>query len=82
MIEKMIGSSEYIFSGRLEVDYLNEKYNLGLPEKDDYETLAGLILYLNGSIPKPNDIIRTGNIIIKVLKVTATRLDLVDLKIE
>jgi CBS domain containing-hemolysin-like protein len=82
MIEKIINPGEYVLSGRLEVDYLNEKYNLGLPEEDDFETLAGMILFYHGSIPKPNDIIRIKNVIIKVLKVTATRLDLVNLKIE
>lgn len=80
--EKKISETEYIFSGRLETDYLNENYHLNLPEKDDYETLAGMILYYHGSIPKPNDIIRIGNIVIKVLKVTTTRLDLVNVKRE
>jgi CBS domain containing-hemolysin-like protein len=82
LIEKTISPNEYIFSGRLEIDYLNEKYNLDLPEKDDYETLAGMILYYHGSIPGNNDIIRIKNFVIKVLKVTATRLELVDLKLE
>jgi len=82
MIEKVISPGEFVFSGRLEVDYLNEKYGLSLPEKDDFETLAGLVLYFHGSIPKPNDIVRIGNVIVKVLKVTATRLDLVNLKVE
>jgi CBS domain containing-hemolysin-like protein len=82
LIEKMISPTEYIFSGRLEIDYLNEKYHLLLPEEDDFETLAGFILYHHGSIPKPNDIIRIRNFVIKVVKVTATRLDLVNLKIE
>ncbi len=80
--EKVININEYIFSGRLEIDYLNEKYNLSLPEEDDYETLAGLILYFHGSIPRQNDIIRVKNIVFKVLKVTATRLELVNLRIE
>lgn len=80
--EKIINNSEYIFSGRLETDYLNEKYHLGLPEEDDYETLAGMILFYHGSIPKQNDIIRIKNIVIKVIKVTATRLDLVNVRIE
>jgi CBS domain containing-hemolysin-like protein len=80
--EKIISDTEYILSGRLETDYLNEKYHLNLPEEDDYETLAGMILFYHGSIPKQNDIVRIGNIVIKVLKVTATRLDLVNVKIE
>jgi CBS domain containing-hemolysin-like protein len=76
MVEKETGPGEFVFSGRLEIDYLNEKYQLNLPEKDDYETLAGMVLFFNGSIPKNNDIIRIGNKIIRVLRVTATRLDL------
>jgi len=82
LIEKIVSDNEYIFSGRLETDYLNEKYHLNLPEKDDYETLAGMVLFYHGSIPKPDDLIRIGKIVIKVLKVTATRLDLVNLKID
>lgn len=82
LVEKVVSSKEYIFSGRIEIDYLNEKYNLKLPEEDDFETLAGLILYFHGSIPGNNDIIRIGNIVIKVLRSTPTRLELVNLKVE
>ena len=82
LTEKVIGSKEYIFSGRLEIDYLNEKYHLRLPEEDDYETLAGMILYFHGSIPGNNDVIRVKNIVFKILKVTATRLELVNMRIE
>ena len=82
LTEKVISKNEYIFAGRLEIDYLNEKYHLGLPEEDDYETLAGMILYFHGSIPGSNDIIRIRNFVFKVLKVTSTRLELVNLKIE
>jgi len=82
LAEKKISKNEYIFSGRLETDYLNEKYHLNLPEQDDYETLAGMILYYHGSIPVNNDVIRIGNIVIKVLRATTTRLELVNLKVE
>jgi CBS domain containing-hemolysin-like protein len=82
LIEKRTGTNEYIFSGRIEIDYLNEKYDLKLPEEDDYETLAGMILFYYGSIPGNNDVIRIGNIVIKVLRATTTRLELVNLKIE
>ena len=81
LIEKVAGPDEYILSGRLEIDYLNEKYNLNLPEKDDYETLAGMIMFYYGSIPVNNDVIRIGNIVIKVMRATATRLELVNLRI-
>jgi CBS domain containing-hemolysin-like protein len=82
LIEKVTGNNEYILSGRIEIDYLNEKYNLNLPEEDDYETLAGMILFYHGGIPGNNDIIRIKNIVIKVLRATTTRLELVNLKIE
>jgi CBS domain containing-hemolysin-like protein len=82
LTEKVTGTNEYILSGRLEIDYLNEKYQLNLPEKDDYETLAGMIMFYYGSIPGNNDVIRIGNILIKVLRSTTTRLEIVNLKIE
>ena len=82
LTEKVTGKNEYILSGRIEIDYLNEKYHLKLPEEDDYETLAGMILFFHGSIPGNNDVIRIRNIVIKVLKATTTRLELVNLKIE
>ena len=82
LTEKIIGRDEYIFSGRLEIDYLNEKYQLNLPEEDEYETLAGMILFFHGSIPGNNDVIRIKNYVFKVLRSTSTRLELVSLKIE
>ncbi|MCX6325993.1 MAG: hemolysin family protein [Bacteroidia bacterium] len=82
LTEKVVGNNEYILAGRIEIDYLNEKYHLKLPEEDDYETLAGMILFYHGSIPGNNDVIRIGKIVIKVLRATTTRLELVNLKIE
>jgi CBS domain containing-hemolysin-like protein len=82
LTEKIVSYNEYILSGRLEIDYLNEKYQLNLPEKDDFETLAGMILFYYGSIPGNNDVIRINNIVIKILRATTTRLELVNLKIE
>ena len=82
LIEKNVGVNEYILSGRFEIDYLNEKYHFNLPEADDYETLAGMILYYHGSIPGNNDVIRVNNFTFKVLKASTTRLELVNLKIE
>jgi CBS domain containing-hemolysin-like protein len=79
--EKVTGNGEYILSGRLEIDYLNEKYHLDLPEEGDYETLAGMIIYYHGSIPVNNEVIRIGKFVFRILHVTATRLELVSLKI-
>ncbi len=82
LIEKKINDREYVFSARLEIDYLNETYGLGLPEGDEYETLAGLIFLHNGNIPSVNDIIKIKKFHFRILRVTATRLELVKLKIE
>jgi magnesium and cobalt exporter, CNNM family len=80
--EKVINTREYVLSGRLEIDYLNEKYHMNLPEEDEYETLAGMILYYHGSIPGNNDVIRIKNFVFRILRVTPTRLELVNMKIE
>jgi len=82
LIERAVGFNEYILSGRFEIDYLNEKYHFDLPEEDDYETLAGMILFYHGSIPGNNDVIRIGHFVIKVLRASTTRLELVNLRIE
>ena len=81
LIEKRAGPNEYIFSGRLEIDYLNEKYHLNLPEEDDYETLAGMIMFYYGGIPMINDIVRIENFVIKIIRASNTRLELVNLKV-
>ena len=82
LTEKVVNEKEFILSGRLEIDYLNEKYNLNLPEEDDYETLAGMLLFYHGSIPQNNDVIRVKKFSFKVLRSTSTRLELVNLRIE
>ncbi len=80
LIEKQINENEFIFSARLEIDYLNKKYNLNLPESDQYETLAGLIIHYHESIPKLNDKIRIDTFIFKILEASKTRIEKVNLK--
>lgn len=80
LVERAVRPDEYVLSGRLEIDYLNEKYSLNLPESDDYATLAGMILYYHGRIPAVNDIVRIGNFVIRILRASITRLELVNLK--
>ena len=75
--EKQLNENEYIFSGRLEIDHLNEKYGFGITDTEDFETLAGYILYIYESIPKINTVIETGNFSIKILKATNTKIELV-----
>ena len=76
-IEVKINDKEYKFSGRLEIDYINEKYNLNLPESENYETLAGMILYFFEAIPKVNDEIEIESFKIKILEATNSKIDLV-----
>lgn len=76
-VEDQISETEYRLSGRLEIDYLNEKYQLDLPISEEYETLAGLILYIHRSIPPVNDTIRVGNFKFTILKSSNTRIELV-----
>jgi CBS domain containing-hemolysin-like protein len=80
-IDKKIKENEYILSGRLEIDSLNQKYNLNIPESDEYETLAGFILFHHNSIPKPNETIKIDPFTIKIIKVTNTKIELVMLKV-
>jgi CBS domain containing-hemolysin-like protein len=79
IIEKKISETEFIFSGRSEIDLLNEKYFFNLQETDEYETLAGLILDHYESIPKINTLIKIGRFQFKILKATNTKIELVKL---
>ncbi|MCR9010915.1 hemolysin family protein [Gabonibacter chumensis] len=73
--EEVLAPNEYLFSGRLEVDYLNEKYNLDLPENEEYETLAGLILYYNEDIPKEGEQVVVEGITFEILQVKSARIE-------
>lgn len=79
MLEKVIRENEYLFSARLETDYLNDKYNLKLPILDNFETLGGLIMHYHESIPKLNDEIRIDNFLFTITSVTRTRIEQVKL---
>ena len=77
--EILVSENEFVFSGRHEIDYLNEKYNFKLPESDDYETLSGLIVNYCESIPKLNEQIKVGSFVLQILKVDQTRVETVKL---
>ena len=81
-VEKMISEKEYVFSARLEVEELNKKYNLGLPDNDAYETLGGLIVYHAEHIPKEKEIITIDSFSFTILKCDKNRVDKVLLKIK
>ncbi len=81
MIEKQVNESEFIFSARLETDYINHKYQLKLPILDNFETISGLIMHYHESIPKINEEIRIENFVFTITAVTKTRIEQVHLKI-
>jgi CBS domain containing-hemolysin-like protein len=78
--EEQIGPHTFLFSGRLEVDYLNEKYKLELPENDEYETLAGLVMSYTEEIPEVDTEIRLEKFVFTVIEVSQTRIEKVRLK--
>jgi putative hemolysin len=81
MIEQKISENEFILSGRLEIDYLNEKHKLTLPISEEYSTLAGLILHIRQHIPKQNEIIMMSPYYFKILTTSETTIDQVQMKI-
>jgi CBS domain containing-hemolysin-like protein len=80
LIEKEISDSEFIFSGRLEIDYINETYPIQLPESEEYDTLAGYIIHRHESIPNLNERLQIDQFEMKILKVSNTKVELVHLK--
>ncbi|HXP49823.1 MAG TPA: hemolysin family protein [Bacteroidia bacterium] len=82
LLEKQVGPNDYIFSARLDIDYLNQKYNLGLPDLDDYKTLGGFILHQTGSIPKSGEFLTIGDFQIKIISSTATRIEQLNLTVK
>lgn len=80
-ISKQIEEHEYILSARLEIEKVNEMFGLDLPESDDYLTVGGLILNRYQSFPKLHELITVGNYQFKIIKMTATKIELVRLKV-
>lgn len=78
-IAKRTDDGGYVLSARLEIDKINEMFDLGLPESDDYMTLGGLILHDYQSFPKLNEIVKIGPYDIKILKASMTKIELVKL---
>lgn len=75
LFEQVVSNHEFIFSGRLAVDYLNEKYNLHLQESEEYETLAGLVLYFNEDIPQEGESVAVSDVIFEILSVKNARIE-------
>ncbi|WP_223032808.1 hemolysin family protein [Hanstruepera marina] len=81
LTEEKLDNDSYIFSARLEVDYLNETYKLELPENENYETLGGLIVDHTEGIPEKDEVVITDEFQFTILEVSNTKIDLVKLKI-
>ena len=80
LTEKQVGDSEFVLSCRLEVEYLNEKYGLAIPESDEYETLAGYIIFRYEGLPAAGETVRFEHLEIKILRRTRSRLELARVK--
>jgi CBS domain containing-hemolysin-like protein len=78
-IAEKTGENEFLFSGRLEIETINNQFNLNIPESDAYETIAGFILYNHQHFPKLNEVIRFEQFTIKCMKVTNNRIELIKL---
>ncbi|PKH50644.1 hemolysin [Tenacibaculum sp. Bg11-29] len=75
LLEEKINDQEFNFSARLEVDYLNEEYDLNIPKEDAYETLGGFIINHTETIPAQDEVLMIDKFQIKILKVSATKID-------
>ncbi len=80
LTEKQVGPGEYVFSCRLEVRYLNEKYGLGIEENKEYDTLAGFIIYNYEGIPTAGETVFIGSLQLKILRTTRSRIELARVK--
>ena len=80
-IDKQIASNEFLLSGRLELDYLEEKYQLTFRKNEESETLSGYIINLHESIPRERDRIIIDDYQFDILKVSQTRIETVKLKV-
>jgi putative hemolysin len=80
-LEEKISESKFNFSARLEIDYLNEEYDLNIPKSEAYETLGGFIIEHTENIPEEKELIDLETFEIKILKMSGAKIDEVSLKI-
>ena len=80
-VAKHLDDGDYVLSARLEIEKVNELFDLHLPESDEYMTVGGLILHEYQSFPKLNEVVQIGRFQFKIIKNTMTKIELVRLKI-
>ena len=81
LVEKQTADNEWLFSARHEVEYLNETYDLGIPESDEYDTLAGYIIAEHGGIPHEGEWLRNEKFSIKIVSRKQSRIDIVSVHV-
>ena len=80
LTEKRLEDKSYLLSGRLEIDYLNDKYEWNLPD-GDYDTLGGMIISVNEDIPEMNEVIVYQPFSFQIIEMTDTKINLIKLTI-
>jgi CBS domain containing-hemolysin-like protein len=80
-VAKQLNDNEYVLSGRMETDRVNEMFDLNIPESDEYITIGGFILEHYRSFPKLNETVSIGRFEFKIIKVTRTKIELVKLRV-
>lgn len=82
LVCRKINETEFVFSGRMEIDLINSKFGLNIPTGEGYETISGFILDHFQSIPSKGEVIRVGAYVFTILSQTDNRIDLVRLNLE
>ncbi|MBQ0734416.1 hemolysin family protein [Aquimarina celericrescens] len=82
LIEKQLSGNKYLFSARIEVDYINETYKLNLPEGENYETLGGMIVNHTEEIPQQEEEVVIDNFKIKIIETSNTKIEIVELEVK
>ena len=77
LIEKVEEDGSFVFSARMEIDYLNEKYKIKIPESEKYETLAGFIISVTQDIPNAQEVVEMEDFSIQIIDVSNHRINLV-----
>lgn len=81
MLDEKINEDEFNFSARLEIDYLNEEYELNIPKEEAYETLGGFIINHTENIPDKDEVLKIFNFKIKILEVSSSKIETVNFKV-
>src|SRR5690606_2565558 len=81
LLEEKLSEEEYRCSARLEVDYINETYRLGLPESEHYETLSGMIVSQLEEIPEKGAVVQFDGFQYTIIEVSTTKIEIIHLKV-